>query len=231
MEVDEKEYNDANMRTLDKMRKCRMAKGINKVKGCVKPPLFEIEPENCVIDELHLFLRISDVLFENLFAELQRLSLRAKTHRTGEPSDHVERAVSAIRRSGVSFNVWLSKEGTRQSRSGLEMTSLNRNEKLKVMNSLPDCFDDFLPSDTAVSLKTLWRNFLKIYKQLSSEAPDLNMLETESRVWIKDFLSLATTLEGHQKSSVTPYMHVFAYHVPDQIRRHGNIRRFSGQGN
>ena len=51
-----------------------MAKGINKVKGCVKPPLFEIEPENCVIDELHLFLRISDVLFEILFAELQRLS-------------------------------------------------------------------------------------------------------------------------------------------------------------
>ncbi len=213
------------MRTPDKMRKFRMAIGINKVKGCVKPPLFEIKPENCVIDELHLFFRISDVLFENLFAELRRLSLCAKTHRTGEPSDHVERAVSAIRRSGVSFNVWLSKEDTRQSRSGLEMTSLNTNEKLKVMNSLPDCFDDFLPSDTAISLKTLWRNFLKIYKQLSSEAPDLNMLETESRVWIKDFLSLATTLEGHQKSSVT---HVFAYHVPDQIRRHGNIRRFSG---
>ncbi len=113
MEVDEKEYNDANMRTLDKMRKCRMAKGIDKVKGCVKPPLFEIEPENCVIDELHPFLRISDVLFENLFAELEQLSLRAKTHRTGEPSDHVKRAVSAIKRSGVSFNVWLSNEGTR----------------------------------------------------------------------------------------------------------------------
>ena len=184
-----------------------------------------------MIDELHLFLRISDVLFENLFAELQRLSHRSKTLKTGDPTDHVERAVSAIRKSGVSFNVWLSKEGTRQSRSGLEMTSLNRNEKLKVMNSLPDCFDDLLPSNTAVPLKTLWRNFLKIYKQLSSEAPDLNMLETEPRAWIQDFLSFTTTLEGHQKSSVTPYMHVFAYHVPDQIRRHGNIKRFSGQGN
>ena len=75
------------MRTLDKMRKCRMAKGIDKVKGCVKPPLFEIKPENCVIDELHLFLRISNVLFENLFAELQRLSHRSKTHRTGDPTD------------------------------------------------------------------------------------------------------------------------------------------------
>ena len=95
---------------------------------------------------------------------------------------------------------------------------------------LPDCFDDLLPSNTAVPLKTLWRNFLKIYKQLSSEAPDLNMLETEPTAWIQDFLSFTTTLKGHQKSSVTPYMHVFAYHVPDQIRRHGNIRRFSGSG-
>ncbi len=25
-------------------------------------------------------------------------------------------------------------------------------------------------------------------------------------------------------------MHVFAYHVPDQIREHGSIRQFSGQG-
>ena len=142
------------------------------------------------------------VLFENLFAELQRLSHCSKTHGIGDPTDHVKRAVSAIRKSGVSFNVWLSKEGTRQSRSGLEMTSLNRNEKLKVMNSLPECFDDLLPSNTAIPLKTLWRNFLKIYKQLSSEAPDLNMLETEPRAWIQDFLSFTTTLEGHQKSSV-----------------------------
>ena len=53
-----------------------------------------------MIDELHLFLRISDVLFENLFAELQRLSHRSKTLRNGDPTDHVERAVSAIRKSG-----------------------------------------------------------------------------------------------------------------------------------
>ena len=25
-------------------------------------------------------------------------------------------------------------------------------------------------------------------------------------------------------------MHVFAYHVPDQIREYGNVRQFSGQG-
>ena len=29
---------------------------------------------------------------------------------------------------------------------------------------------------------------------------------------------------------MTPYMNVFAYHVPDQIREYGNVRQFSGQG-
>ena len=56
MEVDKKECNDAHVCTQKKMRKCRMVKSIDNVKGCVNPPLFEIEPENCVIDELHLFL-------------------------------------------------------------------------------------------------------------------------------------------------------------------------------
>ena len=170
------------------------------------------------------------VLFENLFAELQRLSHCSKTHRTGDPTDHVERGCQPSGSRGFPSMCGCLKKVLDNPGLVLEMTSLNRNEKLKVMNSLPECFDDLLPSNTAVPLKTIWRNFLKIYKQLSSEAPDLNMLETEPTAWIQDFLSFTTTLKGHQKSSVTPYMHVFAYHVPDQIRRHGNIRRFSGSG-
>ena len=202
MSVDGRAYNNENMRSLEKMRKCRLSKGIHKVKGCVNPPLIAIEPRNCVIDELHLFLRISDVLFENLFAELRRLSFRAKTLKTGT-CDHVEKVVSAIRKCGVSFNVWMSKEGGRQSRSGMEMTSLNRNEKLKVMYSLSDCFDDLLPIETAVPVTKPWKDFLGLYKQLSSKTPDVGSLESEAKEWIKHFLSL-TTMEGHQKCCVTP---------------------------
>ena len=222
MSVDGRAYNNENMCSLEKMSKCRLSKGIHKVKGCVNPPLIAIKPR---IDELHLFLRISDVLFENLFAELYRLSFRAKTLKTGR-CDHVGKAVSAIRKCGVSFNVWMSKEGGRQSRSGMEMTSLNRNEKLKVMYSLSDCFDDLLPIETAVPVTKLWKD---LYKQLSSKTPDVGSLESEVKEWIKHFLSL-TTMEGHQKGCVTPYMHVLAFHAPEQVQRHGNIRKFSGQG-
>ncbi|KAL5474608.1 hypothetical protein EMCRGX_G026580 [Ephydatia muelleri] len=35
---------------------------------------------------------------------------------------------------------------------------------------------------------------------------------------------------GYEKSHVTPYMHCMVYHVPECIRRYGNLRTFSGQG-
>ncbi len=44
---------------------------------------------------------------------------------------------------------------------------------------------------------------------------------------MEDFVSFSHVFEGHHKSCVTPYMNVFAYHVP---REHGRIGQFSGQG-
>ena len=46
----------------------------------------------------------------------------------------------------------------------------------------------------------------------------------------RKFVSFSHVFEGHHRNCVTPYMHVFAYHVPDQIREYGNVRQFSGQG-
>ena len=105
-----------------------------------KGPLIDIEPKNCVPDELHLFLRITDIIFNSLFQELVKHDHKSKVHKTGE-SDHVQRAVRNVRRLGISFNVWMS-EGTpgKHSRSALEMTPLNRNERLKVLKSLPTCY-------------------------------------------------------------------------------------------
>ena len=56
----------------------------------------------------------------------------------------------------------------------------------------------------------------------------LMMMLMKMQKMVEDFLSLSKVLVGHQ--CVTPYMHVLAYHVPDQIRLHGSIRQFSGQG-
>ena len=68
-----------------------------------------------------------------------------------------------------------------------------------------------------------------MYMMVCSEDPDADVVEENAKQWVRDFVSLFNVLEGHQKSRVTPYMHIFAYHVPYFIRQHGNIRKFSGQ--
>ena len=88
------------------------------------PTLIEIEPKDCVVNKLHLFLRITDILFNNVFARLHTLDLKSKLHGT-TTDDHVRRATYKIRKMGISFSLWLSQEGNgKQSRSGLELTPL-----------------------------------------------------------------------------------------------------------
>ena len=115
--------------------------------------MVDIEPKDIVPYELHLFLRITDVIFTTLFLELMKLDHASKIHKDGR-TDCLQIAVRNIRCLGISFNVWMS-EGSK-TRSGLEMTTINRNDRLKVLKSMPAIFDDLLPSTTAVPLAKLW---------------------------------------------------------------------------
>ena len=156
MSVSKDHYTGSNMRTLDKMKMCEKRKGVESKKRCVRPALIEIEPKDCVVDKLHLFLRITDILFNNVFARLHTLDLKSKLHGT-TTDDHVRRATYKIRKMGISFSLWLSQEGNgKQSRSGLELTPLNRNEKMKVLKNLPEFFDELLEAEQSAQLAKLW---------------------------------------------------------------------------
>lgn len=44
------------------------------------------------------------------------------------------------------------------------------------------------------------------------------------------FLSLKDHEEGYSKSTITPYIHLFVYHVPKFLVGNGGIKIFTGQG-
>ena len=58
----------------------------------------------------------------------------------------------------------------------------------------------------------------------------LNYYFIQTRQWVDLFLSLGSHYEGFQRKDITPYMHIFAYHVPVMIAQLGSIKHFSGQG-
>ena len=63
-----------------------------------------------------------------------------------------------------------------------------------------------------------------LYKQLY-----MHYMYSQGKNWVNLFLSF-DEWEGHQRRSITPYIHCLVYHIPEMIRRYGNLRKFSCQG-
>ena len=82
--------------------------------GSVNRPLTAIPVDHMMIDELHLFLRIFDVMLRNLI-------------KMSEPQ--TQQLVAYIRSCGVSFTIWESES----SDGKVEWTSLTGEAKKKVL--------------------------------------------------------------------------------------------------
>lgn len=70
-----------------------------KSKGCIHPPLLNFEIGDVIIDELHLMLRIMDILIRNLVWAMLEKDLKEKGER------HIRQLEDTIRSCGISFKV------------------------------------------------------------------------------------------------------------------------------
>jgi hypothetical protein len=44
-------------------------------------------------------------------------------------------------------------------------------------------------------------------------------------------VSVGGKVDGCGKKQVTPYMHCLVYHVPNFMKKHGGVKKFTGKGN
>ncbi|KAL5494030.1 hypothetical protein EMCRGX_G015299 [Ephydatia muelleri] len=124
--------------------------------GSVNRPLTAIPVDHMMIDELHLFLRIFDVMLRNLI-------------KMSEPQ--TQQLVAYIRSCGVSFTIWESES----SDGKVEWTSLTGEAKKKVLKLLPSKMKDIpLPNAFLDDVVQLWKDFEVLYNLLSSETPPPN---------------------------------------------------------
>ena len=79
--------------------------------GCVRQPLFDIPLDRIVYDELHLLLRIGDVLLRNLILQVYSMRHRRKEH-DGQDSNGIKELEEAVRACGVSFQIRQNREPT-----------------------------------------------------------------------------------------------------------------------
>ena len=92
---------DHEARTLQSLHMC-LADPKNK-KGCINAPLLNIPINDIVIDEMHLMLRIFDILLRNVIWAMIHQDLIERHN--SRPAIYLDQLVKEIKSCGVTFKV------------------------------------------------------------------------------------------------------------------------------
>ncbi|XP_048580720.1 uncharacterized protein LOC125561179 [Nematostella vectensis] len=204
---------------------------------CINPPLFEIELDHVILDELHMMLRITDRLTENLIIEVMEKDSKEDMHKPrGECKGiGLDKLIKAINDIGIKFNVWEKLNADGKSSKQKDWTSLVGSDKKKLMKFLPEKLKsmNILFDETKSEVIKLWEDFHSLYLLIccaNADETTPDSIHQKAKAWIELFSKLGAKRVGYGNARVTPYMHAVPYHIPKFILSHGPIIQFSGQG-
>lgn len=220
-------------RTLEELRKC--AGKTTKNYCCIYPPLLDIELDHVVPDELHLLLRIMDVLIKNLIMDAVCWDEKDNWGKRScdKEENHLNLLVETIKSCGVSFGVWKNKNEDGKVCGIYDFTSLMGDDKKKLLKHLPNKLQGILRPNCEEKVRNLWIQFSDIYDIVTCKLPSQEMVGNyfnKAREWVNMFLSLRQTCQGYKKVNVTPYMHLMVYHIPHFLKTYKSLKIFTGQG-
>ena len=123
-------------------------------------PLLPIDLDHVVAHELHLFLRIMDIVLGNIITQVVEMDVRTN-RKNSDPLQglNLQKLIKALQMCGVPFQMWKKRDDP----SKLDWTSLGGAEKRKILSLLPAHFPASLPSECSQSIAQLW----KVSKQSS----------------------------------------------------------------
>ena len=188
--------------------------------------LIKLPINRFIIDLLHLFLRVSDKLFVNL---IEKIKIIDKFSDKYNPKKHgnMEKMIAYLKECKIPIYDYFYDENS----ISKILTSLQGPHRIKVFNRIvkDDSFLRLLESMPKIEnpreIYLLWKDFFSILTSLKSEQlPDLDHVQGLINQWFIQYVSLYT------QTSVTPYMHMFNYHLIDQYKKYGNINYFNTQG-
>ena len=145
-------------------RNCGDLKGDGNLNS-VNVPLIDLELDHVVPDELHLMLRVMDVLIQGLKDTVlaydrhqHRLSC---CRRSFKPLDGpmLNNLVMSIRKCGVYFCLFEKENGK------MEWPSLLGPDKIKLLKHLPKEFAKCQPAEVAKAVEQLWKVAIAVHNE------------------------------------------------------------------
>ena len=220
------------VRTLEEIREMSTTSKDNYC--CDKQPLLNIPLDHIVVDELHLMLRITDILVENLVNECLDWDHEDDLDKKrGEAKGaHLKNLIQVIRSCGVSFDVWEQKNSDGKASGKYDWTSLLGTDKKILLSDLPSKLQNTQRPETVSTVVEVWTAFANVYKVVNDWNPekDPQQFFMKAKQWICLFLSLNGKREGYETNRITPYMHIMVTHIPRFFELHKSVKIFTGQG-
>ena len=173
-----------------------------------------------VIDNLHLFLRITDNLVNLLITDLRRFDgIEKCVNLTSSEAVNIKKYKSfLVTTCKINFHFYTCKDT-----SSLKWRDLTGPEKYVLLSrvDLPNLFPN-LPN--VVLIQKLGKEFATLNETIRSESMSTSEIETfasKAKLWLELFI---------QSKDVTPYMHALVSHLPEFFTLYGSIIPFTQQG-
>lgn len=205
------------------VEKSILAKGNKEKFNCGKSPIFSHVPVlDHVVDILHWFLRITDILFVLLVHELVGLdeSENPNSKLDLQKCARLQQLENSVKDIGIqngrSINMhFFSKRGSAE----VDWPTMFGKDKLIIFKNLD------LSSFNGLTLSNektfLWKQIVDHYKSLRQtdfwEDRDISQFADEAKHWLSSFISV------YPAKHVTPYMHVYATHFAPLLYRHRSL--------
>jgi len=190
-------------------------------------PVFpKIPLANVVVDNLHMFLRVADVLIDmliNALRVLDKVNKSLRVHST-EGLTHLMAFEAALKSIGIpGFSFWVGETSKK-----LKWRTLTGPEKLRLFANFTIA-DHFPQLEDVDKIQALWKELYEINKLLSTKPSELTNsviknFESQSRDFVDHFIDL------YPSKHTTPYMHCMMNHVNEFMTIHGSILQFTQQG-
>lgn len=224
-----------NQRNVRNSTKLANKKSIDEKKGHIKEPLFKfIDFNQCIVDVLHLFLRVTDKLFKLLLNRLEQLDTTFSGYKTGKIEDMriTKIFLDFLKSCDITAPFYVK---VQDNVSKYKLRKLNKNERLRLFKKLftnnclieifSKCRKEIKEDNELLTLNFVFSEFYKIYKELKIDYEDKfikQRLINQLKDWLKNFIIISP--------EITPYIHILTFHVPDMIEKFGCLRNYSMQG-
>ena len=261
---------------VDKNLEYSIFRSIEDTPDNFEPILKFIDYKRVVIDLLHMFLRITDFLYEIILNKLSKMDNNNTGNMNARPNLKIflEFLKSRCKITNASF----VQEGQ------IRLRNLNRNERLKIFRELVKKEkENLVNSDEDLNYRRsfgnifqykelksknrrnhfdfeieyfVWQKFYRIYLKLIrydikieniieilkkekdltkiremrklEKIKSISSLKEQLKVWLDSYVDLSIEYRGIK--TISPYIHIFVFHLVELLDIHGNINLFNVQG-